>query len=155
MLLESDVPPRRLTAQPCRRPSLPRRKWMASHGNRCARLRGRSARRAPRSSAARAARWSSRRCPSSKVPSCRPSLPIPARPSPPATGAGVLRRPGLPLLTPLRQPRAALSPPDPACPLPPHLPPFRRVPLHSWCSAGRDFAGVILCADGLAASAHR
>nr|XP_042711042.1 serine/threonine-protein phosphatase 2A 56 kDa regulatory subunit alpha isoform isoform X3 [Chrysemys picta bellii] len=41
---------------------------MASRGNRCARLRGRSARRALRSSGVRAARWSSRLCPSLKAP---------------------------------------------------------------------------------------
>lgn len=105
---------------------------MASHGNRCARLRGRSARRAPRSSAARAARWSSRRCPSSKVLLCPPSTPLsplppPARPGPPATGAGALGRPGLPLVTPLCLPRAALSPPVLPRPLPPHPLPFSRV----------------------------
>uniref|UniRef100_A0A3Q2IDT8 Protein phosphatase 2 regulatory subunit B'alpha n=1 Tax=Equus caballus TaxID=9796 RepID=A0A3Q2IDT8_HORSE len=48
-------------------PSRPRRKWTASPGNRCARRRGRSARRARRSSAARAARRSCTPCPSSKL----------------------------------------------------------------------------------------
>lgn len=56
-----------LRAPPCRRRSPRRRKWTASPGGRCARLRSRSGRRARRSSAARAAKWSSSRCPSSKV----------------------------------------------------------------------------------------
>lgn len=66
---ERRSPPRLLCAQPCRqRPSRRRRKWTASPGGRCgARLRSRSDRRAPRSSAARAPSWSSSRCPSSKV----------------------------------------------------------------------------------------
>lgn len=114
MLLESDVPLRRLTAQPCRRPSLPRRKWMASHGNRCARLRGRSARRAPRSFAARAARWSSRRCPSSKVLLC----------ASPFSHAPALR---LQVLVPLTARGCLLLTPQCAtlaCPVPPTLCPL-------------------------------
>lgn len=79
----SASPPRRLAAQPCRRPSPPRRKWTASRGNPCARRSGSGARRAPRSSAATAARWSSRRCPSSKVPRRNPPRGPASSPRPP------------------------------------------------------------------------
>lgn len=101
----SASPPRRLAAQPCRRPSPPRRKWTASRGNPCARRSGSGARRAPRSSAATAARWSSRRCPSSKVPRRNP-------PRGPASSP----RPPVPSLRPL-------------CPVPVSSPPLLLRPL--------------------------
>lgn len=101
----SASPPRRLAAQPCRRPSPPRRKWTASRGNPCARRSGSGARRAPRSSAATAARWSSRRCPSSKVPRRNP-------PRGPASSP----RPPVPSLRPLC-PVPVSSPPLPPSPL--------------------------------------